>query len=239
MVLTDGVIGQAMEPVVLTYRNPAAARGWSRRGGRPAAARRRSLYLHPEDLERTTATSRRSTARSRSARSAGPATLDDADLGRRLRHRGPHRPDGGRAGPGGGMAVGLFRPITLWPFPTEELRRVAARARASCRRASAGQMVEDVRLAVTARRPCASTAGRADGADTGRGHRRVGRAWATTDPRPSEADGAAMTQRPSADPSASTAPTGRVYRRPDLLTDRSTHYCPGCGHGIVHRLSRS
>ncbi|HEY6014614.1 MAG TPA: hypothetical protein VIU37_11415, partial [Candidatus Limnocylindrales bacterium] len=27
-----------------------------------------------------------------------------------------------------------------------------------------------------------------------------------------------------------------VYRRPDALADRSTHYCPGCGHGIVHRL---
>ena len=27
-----------------------------------------------------------------------------------------------------------------------------------------------------------------------------------------------------------------VYRRPSLLVDRSTHYCPGCGHGIVHRL---
>jgi len=27
-----------------------------------------------------------------------------------------------------------------------------------------------------------------------------------------------------------------VYRRPALLVDRSTHYCPGCGHGIIHRL---
>jgi 2-oxoglutarate ferredoxin oxidoreductase subunit beta len=27
-----------------------------------------------------------------------------------------------------------------------------------------------------------------------------------------------------------------VYHRPELLTDRSTHYCPGCGHGIIHRL---
>jgi len=27
-----------------------------------------------------------------------------------------------------------------------------------------------------------------------------------------------------------------VYERPELLIDRSTHYCPGCGHGIVHRL---
>jgi 2-oxoglutarate ferredoxin oxidoreductase subunit beta len=27
-----------------------------------------------------------------------------------------------------------------------------------------------------------------------------------------------------------------IYAAPELLTDRSTHYCPGCGHGIVHRL---
>jgi 2-oxoglutarate ferredoxin oxidoreductase subunit beta len=27
-----------------------------------------------------------------------------------------------------------------------------------------------------------------------------------------------------------------IYRRPLALTDRSTHYCPGCGHGIIHRL---
>jgi len=27
-----------------------------------------------------------------------------------------------------------------------------------------------------------------------------------------------------------------VYKRPALLFDRSTHYCPGCGHGVIHRL---
>ena len=27
-----------------------------------------------------------------------------------------------------------------------------------------------------------------------------------------------------------------IYRRPDTLLDVSTHYCPGCGHGIIHRL---
>jgi 2-oxoglutarate ferredoxin oxidoreductase subunit beta len=27
-----------------------------------------------------------------------------------------------------------------------------------------------------------------------------------------------------------------VYRRPESLTDRETHYCPGCGHGTVHKL---
>lgn len=27
-----------------------------------------------------------------------------------------------------------------------------------------------------------------------------------------------------------------VYRRPESLTDRDTHYCPGCTHGTIHRL---
>lgn len=28
----------------------------------------------------------------------------------------------------------------------------------------------------------------------------------------------------------------KIYSRPRLLTDNITHYCPGCGHGVVHRL---
>jgi 2-oxoglutarate/2-oxoacid ferredoxin oxidoreductase subunit beta len=27
-----------------------------------------------------------------------------------------------------------------------------------------------------------------------------------------------------------------VYERPDTLTDAPTHYCPGCTHGVAHRL---
>jgi 2-oxoglutarate ferredoxin oxidoreductase subunit beta len=27
-----------------------------------------------------------------------------------------------------------------------------------------------------------------------------------------------------------------VYGKPEVLADRSTHYCPGCGHGVIHRL---
>jgi 2-oxoglutarate/2-oxoacid ferredoxin oxidoreductase subunit beta len=27
-----------------------------------------------------------------------------------------------------------------------------------------------------------------------------------------------------------------IYRRPETLTDISTHYCPGCTHGVAHRL---
>jgi 2-oxoglutarate ferredoxin oxidoreductase subunit beta len=33
------------------------------------------------------------------------------------------------------------------------------------------------------------------------------------------------------------APEARViFERPALLEERTTHYCPGCGHGVVHRL---
>jgi 2-oxoglutarate ferredoxin oxidoreductase subunit beta len=32
------------------------------------------------------------------------------------------------------------------------------------------------------------------------------------------------------------APPRVIYQTPELLLDRSTHYCPGCGHGVVHRL---
>lgn len=28
----------------------------------------------------------------------------------------------------------------------------------------------------------------------------------------------------------------RVWTRPDTLTESRTHYCPGCGHGVVHKL---
>lgn len=31
-------------------------------------------------------------------------------------------------------------------------------------------------------------------------------------------------------------PENKVAGRARLLTDKITHYCPGCGHGVVHRL---
>ena len=27
-----------------------------------------------------------------------------------------------------------------------------------------------------------------------------------------------------------------VFERTKLLTDKTFHYCPGCNHGIIHRL---
>lgn len=48
-----------------------------------------------------------------------------------------------------GIKVGLLRPITLWPFPSQAIREISANMKGILSvEMSAGQMVEDVRLAV-------------------------------------------------------------------------------------------
>lgn len=48
-----------------------------------------------------------------------------------------------------GVKAGLLRPITLWPFPTKVLNSYAKQTKAMlCVELNAGQMIEDVRLAV-------------------------------------------------------------------------------------------
>ena len=48
-----------------------------------------------------------------------------------------------------GIKVGIVRPITLWPFPTDAVRKAAEGKKGIlCVELNAGQMIEDVRLAV-------------------------------------------------------------------------------------------
>ncbi|OQY25368.1 MAG: 3-methyl-2-oxobutanoate dehydrogenase subunit VorB, partial [Anaerolineaceae bacterium 4572_32.1] len=47
-----------------------------------------------------------------------------------------------------GIKVGLFRPITVFPFPYDELREAAQGRQILDVELNAGQMLEDVRLAV-------------------------------------------------------------------------------------------
>lgn len=48
-----------------------------------------------------------------------------------------------------GIKVGIVRPITLWPFPTEAIEKAAKGKKGIlCVELNAGQMIEDVRLAV-------------------------------------------------------------------------------------------
>lgn len=64
-----------------------------------------------------------------------------------------------------GIRAGVFRPITLWPFPSKALKRVAMQD--SCKivvtfELSMGQMVDDVRIAIEGCRPVVFT-GKAGG----------------------------------------------------------------------------
>ncbi len=53
-----------------------------------------------------------------------------------------------------GLRVGIFRPISLWPFPFDALRATAARTQGVLVvEMNAGQMLEDVRLALGERKP--------------------------------------------------------------------------------------
>lgn len=53
-----------------------------------------------------------------------------------------------------GIKVGLIRPISLWPFPKEEFEKYAQTPKAFLTvELNAGQMVEDVRLAVNGKKP--------------------------------------------------------------------------------------
>ncbi len=52
------------------------------------------------------------------------------------------------------LKVGLFRPITLWPFPEEQIATLADRCKGILvAEMNAGQMIEDVRLSVNGRVP--------------------------------------------------------------------------------------
>ncbi|HWP79965.1 MAG TPA: 3-methyl-2-oxobutanoate dehydrogenase subunit VorB [Candidatus Acidoferrum sp.] len=55
-----------------------------------------------------------------------------------------------------GVAVGMLRPVTLWPFPTSELARLAALDGVKSFltvEMSTGQMLDDVKIAVEGRKP--------------------------------------------------------------------------------------
>ncbi len=55
-----------------------------------------------------------------------------------------------------GEKIGIFRPITLWPFPKKKLEEIASRKHVKyfvSVEMNAGQMVEDVKLSVYGRKP--------------------------------------------------------------------------------------
>jgi 2-oxoglutarate ferredoxin oxidoreductase subunit alpha len=190
MILADGVMGQAMEPVLPVFRlPPRTPGGWELTGadGRPPRIVR-SMHLHPEALEAHNLhlQAKFGSIAEREVRWAGEH-LEDAEIAivaygtaarvartaiDRLREQG--------------LPAGIFRPISLWPFPSRELATLLPGLRAVVVvEMSSGQLVEDVRIAVEGHAPVFFL-GRMGGVlpTPGEVVDLVRRAWALTAPAP-------------------------------------------------------
>ncbi|NLC52455.1 MAG: 3-methyl-2-oxobutanoate dehydrogenase subunit VorB, partial [Firmicutes bacterium] len=157
MILSDAIMGQMMEPVVLPpLREVTPDKPWATTGkqGRNKPNVINSLGIVGEDLERINIELQEKYARMAADEVRYEADgVDDADLVvvaygtssrvvrsaiSRLRQEKKQ--------------VGLLRPITLWPFPQQKLAELAAAGkRFLVVEMSAGQMVEDVILSVNDR----------------------------------------------------------------------------------------
>ncbi len=158
VVLTDGFVGQMMEPLDLAYREIVPpSKPWAVQG--TAGTRKNmvtSIVLEPDELEEHQRKMEAKYIRAQENETRCEQYLtDDAELlvvgygivSRVLRSA----VDEARKH---GIKVGLFRPITLWPFPTKELAKASLHVeKLLVVELSNGQMLEDVRLAVEGRRP--------------------------------------------------------------------------------------
>jgi pyruvate/2-oxoacid:ferredoxin oxidoreductase alpha subunit len=158
IVLADGFIGQMMEPLELEYRDPQIpARPWAVQG--TAETRKNlisSIYLETDVLEEHV---RKLEAKYMRAAQVEPRyevlETEDAEVllvgygitSRVLRSAvAMARREG--------LKAGLFRPITLWPFPAQALVKTAQKVgKILVVELSNGQMVEDVRLALNGKVP--------------------------------------------------------------------------------------
>jgi 2-oxoglutarate ferredoxin oxidoreductase subunit alpha len=161
MVVADGAIGQMMEPAELPpmkpTRPPEERPAWALTGSKNRPPNIiTSLYLGAENLEKLNLQLQ---AKLRDIAAAEVRwqeySTEDAELllvafgtvGRVCQTVV-------REARQEGLKVGLLRPITLWPFPSERLAALARQVQGILTvEMNAGQMVEDVRLAVEGRCP--------------------------------------------------------------------------------------
>ena len=165
MILSDGVIGQMMEKVVLPPIKPRRTEEQIKKEcpwatiGRPADREPNiltSLELKPEIMEQRNLHMQEKYQLIRDNEVRYEATkCDDADyiivsFGSAARI-GEKAVELAREQ---GIKVGLFRPITLWPFPSKQIVEAAKGKKGILvSEINAGQMIEDVKLAVNGQLP--------------------------------------------------------------------------------------
>jgi 2-oxoglutarate ferredoxin oxidoreductase subunit alpha len=158
MIMAEGTLGQMMEPIIIRdpvtkfYNKPWATNGCQ--GRQPNIVN--TLHLSPEFLEeRNHHLQDKYDAITNREKRAESYLTEDADLvvvafGLMARIAKRAVMEARKTG----VKVGLIRPITLWPFPDDEIIKAAKTARRFLSvEISMGQMIEDVRLAVAGRVP--------------------------------------------------------------------------------------
>lgn len=155
IILGDGMLGQMMEPVELPPEIPpkkCSQKDWTLSGakGRPSRTIH-SLYLNPiKEEEHNWKLMRKYEKISKEEVKWESHFIEDAKMiviafgiaariakGAIKRIRGE------------GLRVGIFRPITLWPFPYKALKEIAKKVKHFfVFELNMGQMVEDVKLAI-------------------------------------------------------------------------------------------
>lgn len=166
MILSDGVIGQMMERVVLPPFKPRrteeeiakecpwAANGHGLKDRKPniitsleldpAVMEKKNLHLQAKYAEIEKNEVRYETTNCEDADYVIVAFGSAARISQKAMEMARKQ----------GIKVGLFRPITLWPFPTKEIAELAGRTKGILTvEINAGQMVFDVRAAVEGRIP--------------------------------------------------------------------------------------
>ena len=164
IILADGVIGQMMEKVVLPEPRPRrteeeiiAQCPWATTGckGRrpniitsleldPAVMEQRNLRLQAKYAEIEEKECRYEEINCEDAEYIMVAFGSCARIAQKAMEHAREE----------GIKVGLFRPITLWPFPTKALKERAQQAKGILTvELNSGQMIEDVKLAVECKVP--------------------------------------------------------------------------------------
>ncbi|MCL2352800.1 MAG: 3-methyl-2-oxobutanoate dehydrogenase subunit VorB [Firmicutes bacterium] len=173
MILSDGVLGQMMEPLDMSEK-PAAElppKDWVLTGTENHADgknKRRiinSLYLEPTELEFHNIERYKKYAQiaASEARFENYKTEDAEIVVAAYGATARIAKSAVNLARENGVKAGLFRPITLWPFPKSALKALAGSARAFVTaEMSMGQMTDDVDLAIECSRPnilCSRTGG--------------------------------------------------------------------------------
>ncbi len=158
IVLTDGFVGQMMEPLDIEYREvELPEKLWAVKGTPETRANMiSSIFLEPDELEEHQRQMEAKYIRCDQTEVRYEVYRgEDAEIllvgfgivSRVLRSTVDSlRRDGVKAG--------LFRPLTLWPYPSQQLAAAAAKVdKVLVVELSNGQMLEDVRLAIGGKTP--------------------------------------------------------------------------------------